>query len=297
MKHHIRKYIQPMVYAVLYCFCIALNANAHSINPNILHQLRALEKSTDGKIGVSAFDTASGKYIRYHANERFPMCSTHKLMVVSAILNKSKNHIAYLQHRIIYKKRNLVTYSPATVKHLSDGMTIANLCAAAITLSDNTATNLLIKELGGFKGVNIFARSIGDNTFRLDRLEPELNSALFGDIRDTTTPAAMQNSLYQLALGAALPKFQQLLLQHWLKTNTTGNARIQAGVPNDWAVADKSGTGAYGTTNDVGIIWPPNSTPIVVAIYFRQYKKDVSPRDDVIASITRMIVSSFMDGK
>mgnify|MGYP003512876270 FL=1 len=185
-----------------------------------------------------------------------------------------------------------MAYSPITEKHLADGMTIFNLCAAAITQSDNTAMNLLIKKLGGLEAVTAFARSIGDNTFRLDRWEPKLNSAIPGDLRDTSTPAAMERSLQQLALSDALALPQRKQLQTWLKSNVTGNYRIRAGLPKAWIVGDKTGTGDYGTTNDIGIIWPPKRSPIVVAIYFTQNKKNAVKREDIIASVTHLLISN-----
>ncbi len=125
-------------------------------------------------------------------------------MAVSAILKHSMTDSNLLQQRIIYKKEDLVDYSPITEKHSTNGMTISDLCAAAMLKSDNTAMNLLIKKLGGIQAVTLFARSIGDKTFRLDRLEPELNSAIPNDPRDTSTPETMEKSLYQLSIGNAL---------------------------------------------------------------------------------------------
>lgn len=256
-------------------------------------KLEELESSTSGRLGITAVDTSNNTRIEYHANQRFPMCSTNKLMGVAAILKKSMTNSHLLEQKVIYNKKDLVVYSPVTKKFTGLGMKISALCKAAMTLSDNTAINLLMKKLGGLKAVNAFAHSIGDHAFRLDRFEPELNTAIPGDIRDTTTPAAMEKSLRQLALGNVLASPQRKQLQTWLKQNTTGYSRIRAGVPKGWIVGDKTGTGDYGTTNDIGIIWPPNCSPIVVAIYFTQSNKNASPRSEIIASVTRLLINSF----
>ena len=167
-----------------------------------------------------------------------------------------------MQQRIKYQQRDLVTYSPITEQHVKDGMTVAALCAAAMQYSDNTASNLLMKILGGPEAVTAFARSIGDRQFRLDRWETALNSSIPGDRRDTSTPNAMGQSLQRLALGNALEPHLQAQLQAWLRGNTTGAARIRAGVPADWQVGDKTGTGDYGTANDIAVLWPPRRSPV-----------------------------------
>ena len=172
-------------------------------------------------------------------------------------------------------------------------MTIGELCRVAVTYSDNMAMNLLIRELGGSKNVTLYARSIGNKSFRLDRMEPELNSAIPNDIRDTVTPKDMAQSLQKLSLGNYLASQQQNLLNSWLKQNTTGGARIRAGVPKNWIVGDKTGSGAYGATNDIGVIWPPNASPIVLAIYFTHNTKKFIKNDDIIANVTRILVDGF----
>jgi beta-lactamase class A len=253
-------------------------------------QLAKLERTLAGRLGVFALNTANGKQLSYHADEYFPMCSTFKVILASAILKRSTQIEGLMQQRIKYQQSDLVTYSPITERYVKDGMTVNALCAAAIQYSDNTASNLLMKILGGPGAVTTFARSIGDRQFQLDRWETALNSSIPGDRRDTTTPNAMGLSLQRLAFGDALEPRLQLQLRVWLQGNTTGAARIRAGVPADWQVGDKTGTGDYGTTNDIGVLWPPRSAPVVVAIYTTQGEKDSKARSDVIASATRIVV-------
>jgi beta-lactamase class A len=253
-------------------------------------QLAELERTLVGRLGVFALNTANGTQLSYRANEYFPLCSTFKVLLVSAILKRSTQVDGLMQQRIEYQQSDLVTYSPITKQHVKDGMTVAALCAAAIQYSDNTASNLLMKILGGPGAVTTFARSIGDRQFRLDRWETALNSAIPGDRRDTSTPNAMASSLQRLTLGDALEPQLQLQLRAWLQGNTTGAARIRAGVPADWQVGDKTGTGDYGTANDIALLWPPRRAPVVVAIYTTQGKKDAKTRNDVIASAARIVV-------
>ncbi len=278
-------------FAGLYMPVFASNQKNSAINS----ELEKLEASANGRLGVAAINTGNGMQVHYRADERFPFCSTFKTIVAAAILKKSATNSDLLGKRIRYNKDEVEKsgYAPITQKHIADGMTIAELCAATLQYSDNAAANLLIKELGGPAAVTAYVRTIGDDTFRLDRWEPELNTAIPGDLRDTSTPAAMAKSVQQLTLGNALALPQREQLVNWLKGNTTGGKRILAGVPKGWIVGDKTGTGSYGTTNDAGVIWPATGAPIVAVVYFTQNDKNAAPRDDVIATATGILVGAF----
>ncbi|QCP53870.1 class A beta-lactamase [Trinickia violacea] len=272
--------------------CASLTAGPQR-NSTVQAELAKLEASSGGRLGLAAIDTGSGARLLHRADERFAFCSTFKVIAASAILKRSENEPGLLERRVIYSTQDLVTYSPITKPNVASGMTVAELCAAAIDYSDNTAGNLLMKILGGPQAVTAFARSIGNETFRLDRWETELNTAIPGDLRDTSTPASMAHSLQQLALGDALAPRQREQLQAWLRANTTGGKRIRAGVPADWQVGDKTGTGDYGTTNDIGVVWRPSGAPLVIAIYFTQPRQDASPRDDVLAAAARIVAAAL----
>ncbi|KVH33067.1 class A beta-lactamase [Burkholderia cepacia] len=252
-----------------------------------------LERDAGGRLGVCAIDTTSGRIIGHRSGERFPFCSTFKAMLSAAVLAQSVERPALLQQRVTYTRADLVNYSPVSEKHVGEGMTVAALCEAAIQYSDNAAANLLMKLLGGPSAVTAFARSIGDDTFRLDRWETELNTALPGDLRDTTTPAAMAASMRVLMLGDALPAAQRAQLVAWMRGNKVGDKRLRAGVPAGWTVGDKTGTGDYGTTNDAGVVWSPSRAPIAVAVYYTQARADARSKDDVIASVARIVVQAF----
>jgi beta-lactamase class A len=261
---------------------------AEAGNPQ--QRLAQLETGFAGRLGVVALNTSNGEVLSYRGDERFPLCSTFKAMLAAAILQRSKLTPGLLQERITYQKSDLVSYSPISEQHIKDGMTVAELCAATVQYSDNGAANLLMKLLDGPEGVTTFARSIGDHHFRLERWETELNTAIPGDLRDTTTPQAMAHSLQKLVLGEALPAPQRQQLQDWLRGNTTGATRIRAGVPASWQVGDKTGTGDYGTTNDVAVLWPAGKAPVVLTLYLTQNAKDAAPRNETLAAATRIVV-------
>ncbi len=256
--------------------------------------LAALESRSGGRLGVFAIDTASGARIGHRAGERFPLCSTFKAILAAAVLHRSQREPGFLEQRIRFGREDLVTYSPIAKKHLQDGLTVAEMAAAAVQYSDNTAANQLMARLGGPAGLTAFARSIGNRTFRLDRWETGLNSAIPGDPRDTDTPAGMGTSLQALALGNALGPPQRRRLQDWLIGNTTGDRRVRAGVPPGWRVGDKTGTcGAYGTANDVAVLWPPDRGPIVLAIFHTHSDPAARAKDGVIAAAAGIVAEAF----
>jgi beta-lactamase class A len=258
-------------------------------------KLEELEKSFGGRLGVYAISTRDKTQIAYRSKERFPMGSTFKVIGSAAVLKESMRNPNLLRERIIYTEEDTEKsgYAPITSQHVEGGMTLQELSEVTITYSDNTAINLMMKRLGGTDSLNAFARSIGDQDFRLDRWEPELNSALPNDPRDTTTPLAMAKSVQALVFGSVLGDKEKALLGDWLKGNTTGDSRIRAGVPKDWVVGDKTGTSSYGTTNDVAVIWPVENPPIVVALFYTQEKEDASPNNEILKEATRIIIEGF----
>ncbi len=266
--------------------------SASGITGTIQEKLAKLEAASGGKLGISAVDTANNARIQYRAQELFPIQSTFKFMLVSAILKQSITNNSLLQKKVVYTKQDLLFGSPITKNHVSDGMTISDLSGAAMMYSDDTATNLLMRQFGGPAAVTKFARSVDDNIFHVEDWLPNLNSNP-DVLRDISTPAAMLNCLQKFVLEDTLPLHQRRQLLFWLNNNTTGDARIRAGVPKGWLVGDKTGTGDYGVTNDIGIIWPPNCAPIVVSIYFVQNKKDAVCREDIVAAATRLLISEF----
>ncbi|KVN99187.1 class A beta-lactamase [Burkholderia ubonensis] len=271
--------------------CVSPLANASSVGAAT--SLAELERAAGGRLGVHALDTATGRRVQHRADERFPFCSTFKAILIAAVLAESVARPALFTQRVTYRQADLLEWSPVTEKHVDTGMTVGELCEATAQYSDNAAANLLMKLLGGPAAVTAFARSIGDDTFRLDRWEPELNTALPGDARDTTTPAAMAASLRALALGDALPAPQRAQFAQWLRGNKTGDKRIRAGVPTGWQVGDKTGTGDYGTTNDIGVLWPRARGPIVLTVYYTQARADAKRKDDVIAAATRIAIAAL----
>jgi beta-lactamase class A len=255
--------------------------------------LAAIEAGSGGRLGVAVLDTASGARCGHRADERFPLCSTFKLLAAGAILTRVDGGHERLDRRIRFTADRLVAYSPITKAHAGGtGMTLGELCEAALTHSDNTAANLLLAALGGPTAITAFARALGDRATRLDRIEPDLNQATPGDPRDVTTPAAMLGNLRRLTLRDGLAPASRDQLTRWLRANETGDARLRAQLPAGWRVGDKTGTGGHGSTNDVGLIWPPDRAPILVSVYLTQTTAPPEHREATLAAVGRAVAEA-----
>lgn len=250
-----------------------------------------LEHRYDARLGVFGVDTASGRTVGHRADERFAFCSTFKALAAALVLRRRSP--AELETVVRYSSRDLVDYSPVTAQHVNTGMTLRAVCDAAVRHSDNTAGNLLLRELGGPSGFTRALRHIGDPVTHSDRFETDLGSALPGDRRDTSSPRALAADLRNVAVGDLLSREKRALLTHWLLTNLTGDRLIRAGVPRCWKVGDKSGTGDYGSRNDIAVIWPPRARPLVLAILSTRPQKDATPSDDLVAEAARVAVAAL----
>jgi beta-lactamase class C len=256
-------------------------------------ELTALEKASNGRLGVAALDTSNGVRIAHHARERFPLCGTYAVAAAAAMLARGSLDASLLPRRILYRRYEIVAGSPITESHVDTGMTIEQLCVAMLQSGDKGAGNLLMGVLGGPQAVTAFARASGDMSFRLDHWEPELNNAAPGDERDTSTPVEMVDTLQRLLLGNTLQEPQRTQLMEWMVGGARGATGIAAGVPPGWRIADKAGTGGYGTTTDVAVLWPPSRAPIVMAVSFTQPQAAAAARADVVASAARIVAAAL----
>jgi beta-lactamase class A len=256
--------------------------------------LRDVESQYGLRLGVYAVNVHTGQTMSYRADERFAMMSTFKAYAAAALLREHRLSSGYFDKLITYTEADLVMNSPVTSARVATGMTVAELCEATITVSDNTAVNLLLREMGGPQAITEFARAIKDTRTRLDRWEPEMSEAVPGDIRDTTTPAAMGEGFRALVLGDALREPEKQQLTAWLLANKTGDERIRAGLPPDWKTADKTGSGGYGSANDIAITWTPDGTPLVIAIMTTKEAADADYESPPIAAAAKVVAEALI---
>jgi beta-lactamase class A len=257
-------------------------------------RLADIEAREGGRLGVFAHDTGTSASIEHRADERFPMCSTFKLLAAAAALKRVDEGAERLDRTIAFGPSDLLDYAPIAKAHVAEGgMTLADLCAAAIDWSDNTAANLILQAIGGPVGFTSFARSLGDNVTRLDRNEPSLNESLPGDSRDTTSPRAMTEDMGHVLLGNTLSAASRGQLQTWLIGDKVGDKRIRAGLPPSWRIGDKTGSGDRGSTNTIAIIWPPGRPPLIAAVYYTESSAPMDARNAIHKEIGGLIAETF----
>lgn len=250
---------------------------------------RKLEEANGGRLGVAVLNTATGERSTYRSDERFPMCSTFKFLLVSAVLRRVDRHQEVLDRAVAIPPKPLLSNSPLTEPRADGAMTVAALCQAVMTRSDNTAANLLLERIGGPPGITNFSRSIGDRVTRLDRTELSLNESLAGDPRDTTSPGAMVSDLKSVLFGNVLTATSRDRLTLWMEASLTGLDRLRATWPKSWRAADKTGSNGQHTANDIAVLWPPDRSPIIITAYITQCEGPESKRATMLAEIGRAV--------
>lgn len=282
----------PLCLTALFVPFAALQADE---SPAKVGSFAELEKQHAGsRIGVMAVDVSTNRRADYRADERFIMCSTFKVLAVAAVLKRVDEKKEKLGRFVRYDETQLLEYAPVTRAHAKEGgMSLEALCATAIEQSDNTAANLILETIGGPKGVTDFARSLGDEFTRLDRMEPELNRATPGDDRDTTTPAAMGKDLQRLLTSDVLSQESRARLEGWMVANETGLKMIRASVPADWRVGDKTGRSGNGACNDIAILRPPTGGPLFLAIYVNAPNESPEGRDSLVAEAAKIALDTL----
>lgn len=279
---------------------LPMGGTAYASDPEgdlVARRFGELERRHSARVGVFALDTATGRTVSHRADELFPMCSLFKTLAAGAVLRDLDRDGEFLAKRIHYTEKDVkdAGHTPITSKpeNLANGMTVEELCSATICFSDNAAGNLLLRELGGPTAITRFSRSVGDRTTRLDRWEPELNSAEPDRITDTTTPRAIAHTYARLTLGGALTAPDRERLTGWMLANTTSSKRFRAGLPPEWTIADKTGGGRYATNNDAGIAWPPGRPPIVLAVLTTKHDPDAPADDPLVADSAALVASAL----
>ncbi|MGW0006970.1 class A beta-lactamase [Nocardia grenadensis] len=236
---------------------------------DLSNTLMALQAKYNVLFGIAAVDTRGGRTFEWNADDRFALCSTFKVYAVAAILRLAERKELDLNDKVAITRQDIVMSSPVVSDHVGELMSYYELSRAALVRSDNTAANLLLRRLGGPRAVTEFARTVNDSQTRLDRWEPELNEARAGDPRDTGTASALATGYRKLVLGDGLSTEYRRMLTSWMRSSVTSRQRLRAGLPVGWVAADRTGSGAYGTANDAGVVWSPAGTSLVLVVFSR----------------------------
>ena len=280
-----RRFLQGSTGAIAVAMCGRSQA---MMDAEAADKFAALEIASKGRLGVTILDTTTGERLSYRGDERFAMLSTFKALAAGCVLSRVDRNEEKLDRRVMYAQGDVLSYAPVTKLHVADGLTMGEICAAAVMLSDNTAGNLMLASFGGPAGLTAWLRGLGDTVSRLDRTEPDLNEARPGDLRDTTTPNAIADTLRKLFTSDALSATSQQRLADWMIAGKTGGMRLRAGLPTGWPVGDKTGTNDTNCANDVAIVWPPQRAPLIIASFLANAGVTSLQRDDTHADVARI---------
>ena len=288
--------LAPKIFrAVMYVLAAMALTHAVQAQESFQKKVAAIESKLGGRVGLAILNLHNGDKWVYKAYDRFPISSTFKVQLCGAILAKVDTDDENLDRQIKFEKSEIVSWSPVTKNRVQTGMSVGELCEATMTMSDNTAANLLLETIGGPQGLTSFLRGIGDDTTRLDRWETKLNEGVPGDLRDTTTPAAALSTLEKLLFGKALSMSSRRQLTDWMIDDKVADDLLRASLPEGWEIGDKSGAGGYGSRSIVAVIWPPEKGPILVTVYLTENEADFPTRNQAIAGIGEVIVEIILN--
>ncbi len=273
-------------------FCLMLLSHS-TLASSLTENIEAIELSSSGTIGISVLNTATNTTWNYKGDQRFPMMSTFKTLLCAQMLYNSSDGILDKQAQTRITQEALIPWSPITEKQIGETITTEKACEATMLMSDNTAANIVLAEIGTPSSLTLFLRFIGDNTTRLDRIEPALNEAKSDDIRDTTTPNAMTNTLNELLFGQTLNAKDKRTLKAWMVNNKVSDPLLRSILPQQWFIADRSGAGGFGSRGITAIVWSEQRSPIIIAIYLKQTDLNIAERNQVIVEVGNAIFKEF----
>ncbi len=259
----------------------------------ILKKIAEQEQQLGARIGVAIYDVTANDLWNYNGNVRFPLMSTFKVLACGKLLSDVEKGILFFDISTMITEKSLITWSPITEKLVGEKMTLKQACSATMIMSDNTAANIVLAEIKGPKALTGFMRSIGDEVTRLDRIEPDLNEALDGDKRDTTTPNAMVKSLHTLLFGDVLSQASKHQLKQWMMDNKVTGSLLRSVLPADWFIADRSGSGGFGSRAITAVVWSDKRTPLIISIYLTQTEASFAQRNKAIAAIGKEIFAVY----
>ena len=264
-----------------------------STNASLLEdKVNSLEKE-GWKVGVSIFDANSKKLVSVNGDTRFQLDSTVKALACANVLANVDKKLLSLDKKVLIDKKDIVTYSPVTIKRINKSMTLREACAATTAYSDNTAANITISAVGGPQKLTQFMRDLGDTKTRSDRYEPELVINPEYDLRDTTTADAMSESLSKLLIGNTLSKNSKEQLKSWMMDNKVADNLLRARLPKGWSIADRSGASDYGIRGITSMVWSATQEPLFISIYVRKSNTTLDERSKIINEIGEVIFNKY----
>ena len=287
-KTYLVKYSSLILVLVTY-FSLVSSVHANTI----IKKIEEIESQLGARIGVSIYDATDNKLWNYNGDTRFPLMSTFKTLACAKLLVDVEKGLQSFDTSSVITASSIIAWSPTTEKLIGESISLKQACSAAMIMSDNTATNIVLSGIEGPKALTQFMRSIGDEVTRLDRNEPDLNEALDGDKRDTTTPNAMVKSLHTLLFGDVLSQASKAQLKQWMIDNKVTGSLFRSVLPDNWSIADRSGAGGNGSRGITAVVWSDKRSPLIISVYLTQTDASFALRNKAIANIGKEIFSLY----
>ncbi len=305
-------------------------------DPNLTRLAAEVERiaaDLDGELGVGALHLETGRAVYLNGDEPFPMASTFKVPIAVQLLTLVDGGRMRLDSMITLQPGDLHPGSGVLTELFDDpgvSLSVRNLLELMLLISDNSATDVLLREVGGSDAVNARLAALGVQGVRVDRptvgliadwagvrgipedydvsideyrqlaratpraVRDSATAAFDDDPRDTSTPAGMVALLSRVVEGRALSEASRALLLDIMTRSTTGGARIMGHLPEHVSVAHKTGT-IGGTTNDVGVITlPGDAGRVAIAVFVKGSPAPVERREHTIAEVSRAIYDYFL---
>lgn len=316
-----------------------INDSARAAPPQLASGLRALWSAFPGKAGIAVMKTDGSWILSYRGDEPMPQQSVSKLWVSIAVMDAVDKGRLKLDDRVTLTKSDITLFHQPIAGLIGPNgytTTIANLLKRAMTQSDNTANDFLMRRVGGPSAIRdmIAAKKLG--AIRFGPGERHFQAATAGltwkpeyagsggfqaaraalpmsvrkaamdryvaDPMDGATPAAIARALARLKRGELLSAQSTRYLLDVMQSTMTGHARLKAGVPSGWVLAHKTGTGQdLGSRtagfNDVGIMTAPDGTSYAVAVLIGDTKAPVVQRQQLIQKVAKLIAETHKGGQ
>jgi len=318
---------------------LTMNDSARAAPAELTTSLRALWSSFPGKAGIAVMKGDGSWMVSYRGDEPMPQQSVSKLWVSIAVMDAVDKGRLRLEDKVTLRRSDMTLFHQPIASLIGPNgytTTIGALLQRAMTQSDNTANDFLMRRVGGPTAIRDLIASKRLGAIRFGPGERHFQAATAGltwrpeyssgwafqnaraslplsvrksamdkyvaDPMDGATPAAIARSLARLKRGELLSAQSTRYLLNVMEHTATGRARLKAGVPAGWKLAHKTGTGQdlqsrTAGFNDVGIMTAPDGTSYTVAVMIADTKAPISYRQRLIQQVAATVVASHRSGQ
>lgn len=296
---------QHLAFLAAFLLCIPTSAQpnvSQSIGSRSLTELRSqieqITRTAQGRVGVVATRLETGESVAVRGNERFPMQSVYKFPIGMAVLRQIDEGKLTLTQRVRVTKDEYVSerqHSPLRDQYPNGTeVTVGDLLRYAVSESDGSASDVLLRIAGGAPVVMRYLRSLGVTGVQVLDTEQALGRDQTVQYRNWAQPVEAVKLLRTLQEGRGLSKHSRALLLKLMTDTPTGLRRLKGQLPAGTVVAHKTGTsltlnGQTAATNDIGLITLPNGQHLAVAVFIADAKADEAIREEVIAQVAKAV--------